>query len=113
MAAVASDHSSNASSDRDERENEDDETRTGDEMEERFRVDRRKLEQMLQATDNGPIESGEKFFKKIMEDTLTHITWPAKLKIGAKSKKANVAKLDFVTWVHALQNNPFHWPQMG
>lgn len=27
------------------------------------------------------------FFEQIMCDTNTHITWPSKLKIGAKSKK--------------------------
>nr|CAD7459718.1 unnamed protein product [Timema tahoe] len=31
--------------------------------------------------------SAEIFFQKIMEDTLTHIMWPSRLKIGAKSKK--------------------------
>lgn len=56
-------------------------------VEERFRVDRRKLEQMLQAAVAGCGQTGEEFFQKIMEETATTITWPSKLKIGAKSKK--------------------------
>ncbi|XP_064621820.1 protein bicaudal C homolog 1-like isoform X2 [Lineus longissimus] len=53
-------------------------------VEERFRVDRRKLEQMLQAADE---EEAELFFQNVMHMTETHISWPSKLKIGAKSKK--------------------------
>ncbi|XP_072546701.1 protein bicaudal C homolog 1-B [Salminus brasiliensis] len=49
--------------------------------EERFRVDRKKLETMLLAS------GGEDFFQKVMDETSTQITWPSKLKIGAKSKK--------------------------
>lgn len=56
-------------------------------IEERFRVDRKKLEQMLQAAVEGRGQGGEEFFQNIMDDTNTHITWPSKLKIGAKSKK--------------------------
>ncbi|XP_049826677.1 protein bicaudal C [Aethina tumida] len=52
----------------------------------RFRVDRRKLEQMLTG-DNDALIPADVFFAKIMEDTDTFITWPNKLKIGAKSKK--------------------------
>ncbi|XP_035307103.1 protein bicaudal C homolog 1 isoform X5 [Cricetulus griseus] len=55
--------------------------------EERFRVDRKKLEAMLQAAAEGKGRSGEDFFQKIMEETNTQIAWPSKLKIGAKSKK--------------------------
>ncbi|XP_022528482.2 protein bicaudal C homolog 1-B isoform X1 [Astyanax mexicanus] len=50
--------------------------------EERFRVDRKKLETMLLAASGG-----EDFFQKVMDETNTQITWPSKLKIGAKSKK--------------------------
>ncbi|KAK3759567.1 hypothetical protein RRG08_009753 [Elysia crispata] len=32
-------------------------------------------------------EAAEEFFQRIMEETNTQITWPSKLKIGAKSKK--------------------------
>ncbi|XP_028130634.1 protein bicaudal C [Diabrotica virgifera virgifera] len=53
---------------------------------ERFRVDRKKLEQMLTG-DNEALIPADVFFAKIMEDTDTYITWPNKLKIGAKSKK--------------------------
>ncbi|CAH2322219.1 bicaudal C homolog 1 isoform X1 [Pelobates cultripes] len=55
--------------------------------EERFRVDRKKLETMLQAAAEGKGKSGEDFFQRIMEETNTQIAWPSKLKIGAKSKK--------------------------
>ncbi|XP_015113761.1 protein bicaudal C homolog 1-A isoform X2 [Diachasma alloeum] len=53
---------------------------------ERFRVDRRKLENMLLGDDETP-ESASMFFRKIMDETNTVITWPSRLKIGAKSKK--------------------------
>ncbi|KAK6171391.1 hypothetical protein SNE40_019590 [Patella caerulea] len=57
-------------------------------VEDRFRVDRKKLEQMLQAPDGFDDDEGaEDFFQRIMEETNTQITWPSKLKIGAKSKK--------------------------
>ncbi|XP_030631304.1 protein bicaudal C homolog 1 [Chanos chanos] len=55
--------------------------------EERFRVDRKKLEIMLLAATEGRVNGGEDFFQKVMEETKTHIAWPSKLKIGAKSKK--------------------------
>ncbi|GAB1866886.1 Protein bicaudal C like protein 1-B [Camponotus japonicus] len=50
---------------------------------ERFRVDRRKLEQMLL----GDVKPADTFFHSVMERTNTIITWPSRLKIGAKSKK--------------------------
>ncbi|CAL1577669.1 unnamed protein product [Knipowitschia caucasica] len=56
-------------------------------MEERFRVDRKKLEVMLLAASEGRVNGGEDFFQKIMDETQTQIAWPSKLKIGAKSKK--------------------------
>ncbi|XP_033227977.1 protein bicaudal C isoform X2 [Belonocnema kinseyi] len=52
----------------------------------RFRVDRRKLEHML-LVDNETTEAAEAFFQKVMEETNTFVTWPSRLKIGAKSKK--------------------------
>ncbi|KAL7857582.1 hypothetical protein SRHO_G00164810 [Serrasalmus rhombeus] len=55
--------------------------------EERFRVDRKKLEVMLLAAAEGRVNGGEDFFQKVMEETSTQIAWPSKLKIGAKSKK--------------------------
>jgi protein bicaudal C len=54
--------------------------------EERFRVDRRKLEEMILAINDLP-ENSEEFFQNVMEETGTTVTWPSKLKIGAKSKK--------------------------
>ncbi|XP_067215196.1 protein bicaudal C isoform X2 [Linepithema humile] len=50
---------------------------------ERFRVDRRKLEQMLL----GDVKPADTFFLSVMERTNTIVTWPSRLKIGAKSKK--------------------------
>ncbi|XP_062382640.1 protein bicaudal C homolog 1-like isoform X2 [Sardina pilchardus] len=55
--------------------------------EERFRVDRKKLEIMLLAATEGRVNGGEDFFQKVMDETKTQIAWPSKLKIGAKSKK--------------------------
>ncbi|KAK2824452.1 hypothetical protein Q5P01_021627 [Channa striata] len=55
--------------------------------EERFRVDRKKLEVMLLAASEGRVNGGEDFFQKVMDETQTQIAWPSKLKIGAKSKK--------------------------
>ncbi|XP_031416641.1 protein bicaudal C homolog 1 isoform X2 [Clupea harengus] len=55
--------------------------------EERFRVDRKKLEIMLLAATEGRANGGEDFFQKVMDETQTQIAWPSKLKIGAKSKK--------------------------
>ncbi|KAB0796661.1 hypothetical protein PPYR_10722 [Photinus pyralis] len=52
----------------------------------RFRVDRKKLEHMLIGDNEAP-EPADTFFHKVMENTNTYITWPSKLKIGAKSKK--------------------------
>ncbi|XP_076755983.1 protein bicaudal C isoform X3 [Xylocopa sonorina] len=53
---------------------------------ERFRVDRRKLEQMLLG-DNDVPKPADTFFHNVMEETNTFVTWPSRLKIGAKSKK--------------------------
>ncbi|XP_014602904.1 PREDICTED: protein bicaudal C isoform X1 [Polistes canadensis] len=52
----------------------------------RFRVDRRKLEQMLQG-DNEMPKAADTFFHSVMEETNTFVMWPSRLKIGAKSKK--------------------------
>lgn len=53
---------------------------------ERFRIDRKKLECMIMGNEDMPAFA-EQFFQKIMEETKTRIAWPCKLKIGAKSKK--------------------------
>ncbi|XP_023162321.1 protein bicaudal C isoform X2 [Drosophila hydei] len=55
---------------------------------ERFKVDRQKLEQLLKA--DSAIEGmngAEYFFDNIMSTTDTYVSWPCRLKIGAKSKK--------------------------
>ncbi|TNN70532.1 Protein bicaudal C 1-B [Liparis tanakae] len=56
-------------------------------VEERFRIDRKKLENMLYAPKHGDGETGEEFFQRVMRETDTQVRWPSKLKIGAKSKK--------------------------
>ncbi|RWS11704.1 protein bicaudal C 1-like protein [Dinothrombium tinctorium] len=55
-------------------------------LEERVKVDRKKFEQMINGEnmETGPAED---FFKRIMRQTNTEITWPPKLKVGTKSKK--------------------------
>jgi len=58
------------------------------EYEERFRVDRRKLELMM--LGSGDSEFGEAaaiFFEGIGNETDTVVIWPSRLKIGAKSRK--------------------------
>lgn len=53
---------------------------------ERFRINRRKMEHLL--LGDGEIElSAHDFFEKIMLDTSTRIMWPSRLKIGSKSNK--------------------------
>ncbi|XP_051858957.1 protein bicaudal C [Drosophila albomicans] len=55
---------------------------------ERFKVDRQKLEQLIK--ENSDIEGmngAEYFFDEIMNTTDTYVSWPCRLKIGAKSKK--------------------------
>jgi len=56
------------------------------EYEQRFRVDRRKLElMMLNSPEFG--EAAAEFFERIGAQTGTCVIWPSRLKIGAKSKK--------------------------
>ena len=57
------------------------------EHEERFRVDRRKLELMMIGRFDPIKEEASDFFQRIGEETNTTIIWPSRLKIGAKSKK--------------------------
>ncbi|XP_051717029.1 bicaudal C homolog 2 isoform X1 [Ctenopharyngodon idella] len=63
-------------------------------VEERFRIDRKKLELMLYAPAEGSGLSGEEFFEKVMRETHTQVKWPSKLKIGAKSKKDPHVKVE-------------------
>ncbi|XP_023698557.1 bicaudal C homolog 2 isoform X2 [Paramormyrops kingsleyae] len=63
-------------------------------VEERFRIDRKKLEMMLLSPPEENGLSGEEFFKKVMIETNTQIKWPSKLKIGAKSKKDPHVKVE-------------------
>ncbi|XP_028844801.1 protein bicaudal C homolog 1-like isoform X2 [Denticeps clupeoides] len=64
--------------------------------EERFPVDRKKLELLLLASKDGT-SGGEDFIQKVMGETNTHISWPSKLKIGSKSKKDPHVKISG-TW---------------
>ncbi|XP_029963368.1 bicaudal C homolog 2 [Salarias fasciatus] len=63
-------------------------------VEERFRIDRKKLETMLYAPTLGDGETGEEFFERVMRETNTQVKWPSKLKIGAKSKKDPHVKVE-------------------
>ncbi|XP_058504918.1 bicaudal C homolog 2 [Solea solea] len=63
-------------------------------LEERFRIDRKKLENMLYAPKHGDTETGEEFFERVMRETNTQVKWPSKLKIGAKSKKDPHVKVE-------------------
>uniref|UniRef100_A0A8D3DJ53 SAM domain-containing protein n=2 Tax=Scophthalmus maximus TaxID=52904 RepID=A0A8D3DJ53_SCOMX len=63
-------------------------------LEERFRIDRKKLENMLYAPKHGDAETGEEFFERVMRETNTQVKWPSKLKIGAKSKKDPHVKVE-------------------
>ncbi|XP_065891434.1 protein bicaudal C homolog 1-like [Dysidea avara] len=59
-------------------------------IEERFKIDRKKLEKLIQAGDHsigGIGESASEYFDRIMKETGATVLWPSKLKIGAKSKK--------------------------
>ncbi|ESN92653.1 hypothetical protein HELRODRAFT_189556 [Helobdella robusta] len=55
-----------------------------DAIEDRFRVDRKKLEELIKSKD-GVLAND--FFNNIMNETNVVIAWPSRLKIGAKSKK--------------------------
>jgi len=57
------------------------------EFEDRFRVDRRKLELMMIGRFEPIKEPALDFFQRIGEETSTTIIWPSRLKIGAKSNK--------------------------
>ncbi|XP_047440766.1 bicaudal C homolog 2 [Mugil cephalus] len=63
-------------------------------VEERFRIDRKKLETMLYAPKHEDGETGEEFFERVMRETGTQVKWPSKLKIGAKSKKDPHVKVE-------------------
>ncbi|XP_072529688.1 bicaudal C homolog 2 isoform X2 [Salminus brasiliensis] len=77
-----------------ESEPKDQECSSADWIEERFRIDRKKLESMLYGPAEGTSLSGEEFFEKIMKETNTQVKWPSKLKIGAKSKKDPHVKVE-------------------
>lgn len=57
--------------------------------EERFRVDRKRLEQLLSQSVKmeNALTRAEAFFQEVMNSTNTQVSWPSRLKVGAKSKK--------------------------
>ncbi|KAL7858464.1 hypothetical protein AOLI_G00185660 [Acnodon oligacanthus] len=77
-----------------ESESKNQEASPADWIEERFRIDRKKLETMLYGPAEGINLTGEEFFEKIMRETNTQVKWPSKLKIGAKSKKDPHVKVE-------------------
>ncbi|XP_055853335.1 protein bicaudal C-like [Episyrphus balteatus] len=56
---------------------------------ETFKIDRRKLETMIQSPSQtiGLVNEAEHFFDKIMKTTDTFISWPRNLRIGARTRK--------------------------
>ncbi|KAM6924115.1 bicaudal C homolog 2 [Xenentodon cancila] len=77
-----------------EQENPKGPNRDPDWVEERFRIDRKKLETMLYAPKQDEGETGDEFFERVMRETNTQVKWPSKLKIGAKSKKDPHVKVE-------------------
>uniref|UniRef100_A0A665T139 Bicaudal C homolog 2 n=1 Tax=Echeneis naucrates TaxID=173247 RepID=A0A665T139_ECHNA len=64
-------------------------------VEERFRIDRKKLENMLYGEMLNSVISITLFFPpQVMKETNTQVKWPSKLKIGAKSKKDPHVKVE-------------------
>ena len=63
------------------------------EYEDRFRVDRRKLELLMMNMYPPVPETAADFFGRIEEETGTVVIWPSRLKIGAKSKKGTLSAL--------------------
>ena len=55
--------------------------------EERFRVDRRKLELLILGRFEPIKETACDYFQRIGDETNTTVIWPSRLKVGAKSKK--------------------------
>jgi hypothetical protein len=73
------------------------------EYEDRFRVDRRKLEMLMMGCFPPVQEPAADFFGRIEEDTGTVVIWPSRLKIGAKSKKGKFKFLpDVLPSLHAF-----------
>ena len=67
------------------------------EYEDRFRVDRRKLELLMMNMYPPVPETAADFFGRIEEETGTVVIWPSRLKIGAKSKKGAL-RYYFILW---------------
>uniref|UniRef100_A0A672YMI6 Bicaudal C homolog 2 n=1 Tax=Sphaeramia orbicularis TaxID=375764 RepID=A0A672YMI6_9TELE len=68
-------------------------------VEERFRIDRKKLENMLYASSSFLLSSLSfphllSVLLQVMRETDTQVKWPSKLKIGAKSKKDPHVKVE-------------------
>lgn len=67
--------------------------------EERFRVDRKRLEQLLSQSVKmeNALTRAEAFFQEVMNSTGTQVSWPSRLKVGAKSKKDPHIKITGLT----------------
>lgn len=63
-------------------------------MEERVKIDRRKLEQLIPGALPDCRLTAEEFFHRVMKETDTVICWPERLKIGSKSKKDPQVKIE-------------------
>uniref|UniRef100_A0A1I7YW11 SAM domain-containing protein n=1 Tax=Steinernema glaseri TaxID=37863 RepID=A0A1I7YW11_9BILA len=65
--------------------------------EERLQVDRKRLESMITGTPlpgcGGALPSAEQFFDKVQAASGAAISWPSRLKIGAKTKKDPYVKI--------------------
>lgn len=55
---------------------------------ERFKIDRTKLEEMIKLEGYcETMNKAEWFFANLMKESLVHVSWPCRLKIGAKTRK--------------------------
>ncbi|XP_055916266.1 protein bicaudal C-like [Eupeodes corollae] len=73
----------------------------------KFKIDRRKLEKMIETSSNTVgVNNAEYFFKNIMDTTDTFITWQKNLKIGARTRKHPfvniVGKPNDIAWAKGL-----------
>uniref|UniRef100_A0A7E4WA31 SAM domain-containing protein n=1 Tax=Panagrellus redivivus TaxID=6233 RepID=A0A7E4WA31_PANRE len=63
-------------------------------IEEKVQVDRKKLELMISGTlDDAPLPPASEYFDSVEKETCTRISWPSRLKIGAKTKKDPFVKI--------------------
>ncbi|XP_067136237.1 protein bicaudal C homolog 1-B-like isoform X2 [Centruroides vittatus] len=70
------------------------EGRPAETVEERIKVDRRKMELLISGHLSECRMSGPEFFLAVMRQTDTVVSWPERLKIGSKSKKDPQVKIE-------------------